>query len=101
MAWLPALGLLLLSSTGATWANFRPQEGDGPLAAVFPPWWTPAAAFGAAATADVAIVRTGAWQTLLIVQPGESATVAASRLRAAGAWLVLNGRVAGGCAGRG
>ena len=99
--WLPAFGLLLLGAVGAAWSGLRPRGEDGPLAAVFPPWWSAPAAFGAAASADVAVVRTGAWPSLLVVRP--TGPDAPSRLRAAGAWFVLDGRAMGGCApdGRG
>ena len=98
-AWLPAIGLLLASSAGAAWLQLRVQDGPAPLAAVFPPWWSSARVFEAAAAADVAVLRAGAWPALVIVRPGDPG--APARLRASGAWLLLDGRAIGGCVSRG
>ncbi len=99
-AWLPAIGLLLMGSLGAAWLELRPHhEGSAPLAALFPPWWPAAEVLKAAASADVAVLRSGAWPALLIVRPGDPG--APARLRAEGAWLLLDGRAIRGCASGG
>jgi hypothetical protein len=64
----------------------------GPVAAVFPPWWDGKAAFVAAGSAG-RIVRLGALPFIVIVTAAER-----RRLRTAGAWLLLDPRVLGGCA---
>jgi hypothetical protein len=63
----------------------------GPVAAVFPPWWSGARAFAAAAAAGP-VARIGAFGFIVIAAPAER-----SRLRAAGAWLLLDPRAAGAC----
>ena len=98
-AWLPAIGLLLASGVGALWLQLRVHDRTAPLAALFPPWWSSARVFGAAAAADVAVLRGGAWPALVIVRPGDPG--APARLRARGAWLLLDGRAIAGCASRG
>jgi hypothetical protein len=88
-AWLPfCLALLPL------FALPPPAQGKGTLAAVFPPWWPMERAFAAAAA--VAPVRgTGALASVVLVMArGEGTAAALSR---AGAWLVVDGRWAGGC----
>ncbi len=67
---------------------------DGALAAVFPPWWSAARVFSAAAKAGD-ILDSGAVPFIPIVKspkPGLGA-----RLHAAGALLLLNPLDAGGC----
>ena len=64
------------------------------VAALFPPWWSPAATFRAAATAGE-VVRTGAVRTVVVVRsdaPGLS-----GRLTGAGAILVLDPTLLGLC----
>jgi len=98
-AWLPAILLLVVSFVGLAWLDMRPHDGPGPLAAAFPPWWSATEIYRAAATAEVAVVRMGGWSALLIVQAADPG--APGRLRAAGAWAVLDGRAFGGCAAGG
>lgn len=73
---------------------------DAPVAAVFPPWWSASDAV-AAAGAVGRIVRLGSVRFVVVVtsegavgQFGDIAT----RLRAAGAVLVVDPLVLGGCA---
>ena len=65
------------------------------VAAVFPPWWTPAQTASAAASAGQ-IAGAGGVPFLLILrgEPGQLE----SRARAAGAWLLLDPDAAGVCA---
>ena len=84
-----AIGSFAVSLT----ASVRPDTAAA--AAVFPPWWRPGEIFAAAA-ANGRVVQLGASAAIVLVrsdQPGLPA-----RLRAAGALIVLDPRVAGGCA---
>ncbi len=69
---------------------------DKPVAALFPPWWSAAQVIASAAAADGAIVRFGGFQTVLVVAAGGPDLT--GRLHHAGAWLVLNAGILGGCA---
>ncbi len=87
-----ALGLMAVLPLGvALGAQARPPA-VGPVAAVFPPWWHAARAFAAAGTAGP-VARFGALPFIVIVAAPDRA-----RLRAAGAWLLLDPRALGGCA---
>jgi hypothetical protein len=89
------LTLLVLSLSAGAWLNARPKAPAGPVAALFPPWWRARDAFDGAAAAGAAIVRTGAWPTLLVVTSPDPRLEA--HLRAAGALLLLDPRALGGC----
>lgn len=65
---------------------------DGPVAAVFPPWWGGARSLLAAAPVGP-VVRFGALPFIVVVMPERR-----DLLRRAGAWLVLDPRALGGCA---
>jgi hypothetical protein len=67
---------------------------EGPVAALFPPWWSSADVVTAAGSAG-RIVRLGTVHFIVIVAPDGSDT--AERLRAAGAVLVLDPINADGC----
>ncbi len=73
----------------------RPMPGK-PVAALFPPWWSATSAMTSAAAANGAVVRFGGFRTILILAAGDADL--ADRLRHAGAWLVLDAEVLGGCA---
>ena len=67
----------------------------GPIAAFFPPWWNGTQAMLAAAAGGLP-VRFGSARFIVVVVPD---TQDATRLlHRAGAWLLLNPRVLGGCA---
>jgi hypothetical protein len=68
---------------------------SGPVAAVFPPWWTAGRALLAAAKAGP-VVRFGA-SFVVIVVPDVRHPVSA--LRHGGAWFVVNPQLLGGCGG--
>jgi hypothetical protein len=76
---------------GVASASLFAPPADGPVAAVFPLWWDDSSAFAAAGTAGP-VVRLGALPFIVIV-----AATDRSRLRAAGAWLLLDPRVLGAC----
>jgi hypothetical protein len=96
IAWLPALLLLLASALGSAWLELRPTATVGaPVAAIFPPWWNAERSFTAAASAGGAIVRTGTWSNILVVTAADGGLF--NRLRAAGAWLLVNPTALDGC----
>ena len=95
-AWLPAVLLLLVSFLGTAWIGLRPSSGIGePVAALFPPWWGAERVFAAAASAGGAIVREGAWPSILVLTAADGDF--ADRLHAAGAWLLLNPKALDAC----
>jgi hypothetical protein len=67
---------------------------QGPVAALFPPWWNATQSLSAAAGAG-AIIRFGALPSIIIVQPAGQGGAAA--LHHLGAWAVLDPQVFGGC----
>jgi hypothetical protein len=67
---------------------------EGPVAALFPPWWSSADVVMAAGSAG-RIVRLGSVHFIVVVAPDGSDTT--ERLHAAGAVLVLDPIIAGGC----
>ncbi len=86
-----ALGIL---SLGAVCGLAARAPAQGPVAMLFPPWWTQAQSY-AAASAVGPVVRLGGVSFVMIVSP------ASDRRRAdlyrAGAWLALNPIVVSGC----
>ncbi len=71
-----------------------PAPAQGPVAALFPRWWRSADVVKAAGSAG-RIVRLGTVHFIVIVAPDSSGI--AERLRAAGAILVIDPILAGGC----
>lgn len=88
LAWLHAVVLMVVNFVALAALSFQPQAGSQTLAVAFPPWWDTRHTFLAAASADVAIVRETAFPSLLVVKIDDNAS--AIRLRAAGAWLILD-----------
>ncbi|CAN5174381.1 hypothetical protein BH10PSE4_BH10PSE4_39480 [soil metagenome] len=82
-------------SLAATVAVGAAPRDPARVAAVFPPWWTPAQTASAAASAGQ-IAGAGGLPFILILR-GEP-TALGARLRAAGAWLLLDPDTAGVCA---
>lgn len=97
------LGLILASTAAitvtlaATVAASAAPRDPARVAAVFPPWWTPGQAASAAASAGQ-IAGAGGVPFIIILR-GEPDALE-SRLRAAGAWLLLDPDAAGVCAPR-
>jgi len=91
--WLPSL-VLFASLLGVAALALQPRP-DHPVAAVFPPWWSAERAFAAAGSAGGAVLRDGAWSTLIVAQSPDPQF--AARLRAAGALLVLDPQALGTC----
>lgn len=91
---LAATSAIILTLLAVTLSSASPRD-PGRVAAVFPPWWTPARAAGAATSAGD-ISGAGAVPFILILR-GDPATLGA-RLRAAGALVLLDPDAAGVCA---
>lgn len=87
------LMLIALLPLGVAAAAVTAPPAQGPVAGVFPPWWSGARAVVAAGAAGP-VVRFGSVPFIVIVAAADRA-----RLRAAGAWLLLDPRVVGGCGG--
>lgn len=68
------------------------------VAALYPPWWSPARAFRAAEIGGVAIRPAGVPFVVLVGLRGAQAR---ARLRDGGAWLIFDALGAAGCAGAG
>jgi hypothetical protein len=97
LAWaMPAL--MAAGSLGAALSLAMAPPAQGPVAALFPPWWSGGQAFLAASQAGP-FSRFGAWRSIVIVLPEGPAGIAT--LRRAGAWAVLNPEFFGGCGAAG
>jgi hypothetical protein len=92
--WLPGALLLIVTVAMAGGLVLQP-DADRPALAWFSPLLSADQAVQAAASAGARIIGHGRLPTSLVVQPDETDGLA--RLRAAGAWLVVNARIAGGC----
>jgi len=103
-AWLAATGFLACGLVAVAPLAFPPHP-DGPVAAVFPPWWDAQRALAATVLAQAVMVRAGAWPALVVAADASPAGAAGDagapglgeRLRAAGAWLILDPRSLRGC----
>ena len=113
-AWLAAAGFLACGVVATSPLALSPRPG-GPVAALFPPWWDASRAFEATVRAHAVMVRAGAWPALVVaadavpqpVDPGVAGGVSdagvhgvpglGARLRAAGAWLILDPQSLRGC----
>jgi hypothetical protein len=89
-----ACGAAILATLGATVAAGAAPRDPARVAAVFPPWWTSAQTVSAAASAGQ-IAGAGGAPFILILR-GEPDALE-PRLRAAGAWLLLDPDAAGQC----
>jgi hypothetical protein len=95
-AWTPALLLLFATTVGMLCLMSRPSTAIGAtVAAIFPPWWTAERSFAAAASAEGAIVRTGVWSNILVLNIADADLP--YRLRTAGAFFLVNPVAVGGC----
>lgn len=94
--WLPAAGLCLASLLPALAFGAAPR-GDGPAAAVFPPWWSAPRAIAAADAAGT-VSGVGAYPFIVIASPRPDQDAPLARaLRVQGAWLILDPGLAGPC----
>ena len=89
-----ACGVAILVTLGATVTAGAAPRDPTRMAAVFPPWWSSAQTASAAASAGQ-IAGAGGAPFILILR-GEPDALA-TRLRAAGAWLLLDPDAAGQC----
>jgi hypothetical protein len=94
--WSPAILLLIVSFLGTAWLELRPVlAADEPVAALFPPWWDADRALTAAAAAGGAVVREGAWPSILVLKSDDGDL--GRRLYASGAWLLVNPKALEAC----
>ena len=91
--YLPPVALGLLTLLGALAASAR-APASGPVALVFPPWWS-AAQTVMAASASGAVIRLGSLPFVAIVAPANAGERA--RLHHAGALLLLDPIMVTGC----
>jgi hypothetical protein len=92
-AWLLPGAVCTLSLAAALALSLQPPV-SGPVALLFPPWWTAMQSVVSAASVG-AVVRLGAVPFIVVVRPdraGPRGRIARSR-----AWLVLDPRALGGC----
>ena len=94
--WLLPAALALFSLAAAAAISLQPAAG-GPVAAVFPPWWSASRAMLAAASAGP-VVRLGGLPFIVVALPAKGG--GRKQLRRQGAWLLLNPQAAGACGGR-
>lgn len=92
--WLP--GLLCLGSLAAAMSLSMRAPSEGPVALVFPPWWSEARSLAAAAE-EGALVRLGALPFIVVVSPRGHGAGRPQAARAA--WLALDPAGLGGCSG--
>jgi hypothetical protein len=90
--WLVPAAVALGSLVCVLALSMRPPA-SGPVALLFPPWWSPAQSMIAASGAG-SIVRFGAWPFVVVVVPDGPRASLSGR---SGAWLVLDPRLLGGC----
>jgi hypothetical protein len=93
-AWRLPLAVMTTGFIGLAWLSLAPIPGQ-PVAAVFPPWWDTSRTVAAIAAAGGDILRPGAWPAIMIGFSTDPAFTA--RLRAEGAWLLLNPQALGTC----
>ncbi len=90
-ATIAALLLAMLAPLAAAVSALVAPAGSGPVAALFPPWWSERDSVEAAAAAGPVIRLGGVGFIVIVAQPDRR------RLRQAGAWLLLDPIVAGLC----
>lgn len=93
LTWVPGVTLAVITMLAAGTVSHGPRPG-GPIAALYPPWWSASQSLLAAAAGGLP-VRFGATGFVVIVVP--ETQDAARLLRQAGAWLLLDPEVLGGC----
>jgi hypothetical protein len=91
LRWMPVLALTLLGLV----ASLPPPPSGTDLLAVFPPWWSaPEVAGAAAGVGDILAAGRSHWAVVVRVSANDGGT----RLRRAGAWLILDPGGLGICA---
>ncbi len=76
--------MMAIMPFGVALASSLAPRGDGPVAAVFPPWWGLGRSMASAAAAG-SVVRFGAFPFVVVVSAADRRV-----LRARGAWLLLD-----------
>jgi|HubBroStandDraft_3_1064219.scaffolds.fasta_scaffold1748556_1 hypothetical protein len=89
-----AAGLAVASVLSVAALQAAPHDG-AQVAAIFSPWTSSGSALTRVAQADGLLVRRGLIDSIVVVQSDEPGLIA--RLYAAGAWLVIDPNVFGGC----
>jgi hypothetical protein len=92
--WALPIGALAFSTAAVLTLAAAPGRADA-MAAVYPPWWTPARA-AASATAEGDLQAIGGIATILVVRSDRPDL--AHRLRASGALFLIDSRLASVCA---
>lgn len=92
--WALPVGALALTTAAVLALAVAPGRADA-MAAVYPPWWTPARA-AASAAAEGELQAVGGLATILIIRSDRPDL--ADRLRASGALLLIDSRLASFCA---
>ncbi len=92
-----ALMLLAVSFAAIAALSLLPGE-RGPVAALFPPDRSVGQVLAAVIGADARLVRFGAWDWIVVV--ADDAPGLSERMRAAGAWAIVNPYALGGCSAR-
>ena len=92
--WLVPFGMLAATTLSVLVLAAAPGRPDA-MAAVYPPWWSPARA-AASAAAEGNLQAIGGAATILIVSSDQPRL--ADRLRASGALLLIDSRLASLCA---
>ncbi|MDF1793597.1 MAG: hypothetical protein P1U88_16910 [Thalassobaculaceae bacterium] len=91
---LAGIAMLVVATVGV----LAPVAGTtGPVAAVFPPWWSARDVMASLSGTDAVILREGVASSVLLVDSPTSGLPA--RLRAAGALLIVDPKAAAGCLG--
>jgi hypothetical protein len=95
---MAAIGLAAASTLAMGALRALPRDGTQ-VAAVFAPWTSGGEVFARVADADGLVVRRGLFDAIVVVRSDAPGLIA--RLYGAGAWLVIDPDVFGGClAGR-
>ena len=92
-AWVPCVTLAAGSMLAAGASSLAPPA-EGPIAALYPPWWSATQSLLAAGAGGLP-VRFGAAGFVVVIVPDTAD--AAERLHQAGAWLLLDPKLLGGC----
>lgn len=95
--WAPAVVLTLVALGAILFVEAAPTRDDA-VVAVFPPWWSSARVVAAAASAGRIVAGGGA---PFVVALRSDRPGLAARVRARGAWLLLNPDIRGLCAAPG
>ena len=94
-AFLPAFGLALTTTLLLLVLGLRPGPAGSAVAAIYPPGTTSAEAFARVVAAGGTPIRGGAFANIMIARADDD--ILPSRLRAHGAWLVVDAIALAAC----